>query len=82
MAESAMVHIPAELAAELLQTLNTVAKSPYSAPTEHAAAALALALARHNPPQDAAFGPMGDELFSANDPTAWHSGASESQIDV
>ena len=76
-----MVCIPAELAAEVLLSLNQAAEPPYAAPTERAAAAFALALARHNPPQDVAFGPMGDELFSANDPTAWNSGASESLID-
>ncbi len=81
MADSTMVSIPADLAADLLYTLNTVAQSSHGAPVRHAALALAHALARHNPPQDSAFGPMGDQLFSANDPTAWQTDALENLKD-
>jgi len=81
MADSEMLWIPSSLAAEALLALNAVAQPPYNAPTAQVAAALAHALARHNPPTDSAFGPMGDELFSANDPTAWSGAATESQID-
>jgi hypothetical protein len=43
---------------------------------------LAHALAKHNASIESAFGPMGDALFSANDPTAWQSNATESQGDL
>ena len=71
MPRSELVSIPASLAAELLQVLNAAAHAPHHAATAPVAVALAQALARHNPAVDYAFGPMGDELFSANDPTAW-----------
>ena len=82
MADSDLVSIPADLAFEVLHTLNAVAVPPHSAPTAHAATALAHALAKHNASIESAFGPMGDALFSANDPTAWQSNATESQGDL
>ncbi len=82
MADQDLVSIPADLAFEVLQALNALAVPPYRAPTAHAATALAHALAKYNPSSESAFGPMGEALFSANDPTAWESGAAESQRDL
>lgn len=81
MPRSELVSIPVSLAAEVLQALNTAAREPHLAATAPVAVALAEALARHNPPVDCAFGPMGDELFSANDPTAWHRNPADTLID-
>lgn len=75
MADGLMLRIPADLATQLLRVLNAGGLG------EQEAVALAGAFARYNPPPDVAFGPLGDALLSANDPTAHHGGTADVQIE-